>query len=147
MQRDPAAYVDGANLREYGRSSPPGVRDPSGNWAVDRSGRPTALAISGKHAGDIGFVADPVADLADKIGLDASDVAKWLGSSRGPVVRTLRGDKRVSELVPSDKICPFEIVFIPNTVLAYWAGNWGSSALCVNGHCGLPRSAGRGSRC
>lgn len=81
--------------------------DPLGLWKVDRNGGAKAPAQA--EAGDT------VADLASLIGLNPADFQKWLTAVGTTTMPTSSGQR----LTACDK---FEI---PNTVVAYWAGDLG----------------------
>jgi len=96
-------YADGMNLYQYVGSNPAKYADPLGLWKIKRDGwwSAEAQAESG----------DTVQSLAKIIGLDENEWQKWLTGQANSVVYDdgrACGDFR-----------------IPNTVLAYWAGEVG----------------------
>jgi len=117
MQQDPLEYVDGANLYQSVNSNPVIYVDPTGLfWYVVRDGGSMASA-------NVIASSDTISNLADRIGLEPEEFKEWL-TLEGKL-RTEKGDKTLSELSMSDKICPNQGVCIPNTALVYWAGEYG----------------------
>jgi len=117
-QRDPTEqYQDGLNLYQYVGSNPVGYTDPFGLWRIKREGSKLAGAEAEKD--------DTVEKLAKDIGLDPAEFQKWLTLARGQIKDATAVAKNLRSLKATDIICVGEKVEIPNTVLAYWAGEIG----------------------
>jgi hypothetical protein len=87
------------------RSSPINFLDALGLWIIERNGDAKAYATA--EAGD------SVSTLAPLIGLDPDDFDDWLTSEEEPMPRTT-----------TEVLCGRHQ--IPNTVVAYWAGDVGA---------------------
>jgi RHS repeat-associated protein len=106
--RDPIGEDGGENVYVFTGNDPMRFVDFLGlRWKVDRKGGGKAPAEPEDG--------DTVADLANLIGLNAADYQKWLSPVGGSAMPTSSSQR----LTKCDK---FEI---PNTVVAYWAGDLG----------------------
>jgi hypothetical protein len=136
LQRDSSGYADGMSLYEYVNSRPPSLLDTGGLWIVKREGKQYAAALAEPG--------DTIASLADIIGLNALEWQAWLGwkGLEGFGEGKYRVDdnkvRRLGSWLPlapdvlpikseQDKLSGCEWFQIPNTVLAYWAGELGGS--------------------
>lgn len=112
-------YDDCMNAYQYTGSNPVNHVDPMGlAWYVNRNGGATAIA-------SVIVSYDTIDNLAGKIGLDVGEFREWVTLSGE--VKTDNGMKNLTNLSSSDKICPNQRVRVPNTVLAYWAGEFGEN--------------------
>ena len=101
-------YFDGPNLYLYGNGNTLVGSDPLGQkWEVKRDGGEQAM-VEG--------CADTVSNLAQKIGLEANEFKSWLTDF----------DRKGLPASENDNIgTKWREFKIPNTVLAYWAGELG----------------------
>jgi hypothetical protein len=117
-QRNPTTqYTDGPNLYQYVGSSPVNYVDLLGLWKIKREG--------GKFAGAEAEKDDTIEKLAKEIGLEPTEFKEWLTLTGGQIKTAGGAVKSLSSLTAKDVCCPGEKVEIPNTVLAYWAGELG----------------------
>ena len=105
------------NVYEYVGSDPLGCTDPVGLWEITRKGGKTASAVASKG--------DTIEKLAIEIQLDSEAFKKWLSLVGGKLKTVPHGERTLSELTAKDAICPGQSVNVPNTVLAFWAGELG----------------------
>ena len=116
IPRDPTGsnqYADGMNLYQYVRSNPIDGLDPMGLWKINRNGGAKATAIAERD--------DTIEKLAKQVGLNASEWQSW-ATPHGPILgRSITW----ARLKTTEKLCGSEVVEVPNTVFAYWAGEVG----------------------
>jgi len=122
LQRDPEEYDSELTLYAYVGSAPTNAIDPYGLWIITRDGKAKALAVAEPG--------DTIAKLAETIGLEASQANAWLEFHW-----ELHGDTATTWAVPVTPAGKIDVQAaltgcekydIPNTVLAYWAGELGS---------------------
>jgi hypothetical protein len=131
IPRDPTGsnqYADGMNLYQYVGGNPVNYSDPTGLWKFNRQ-----QEWAWTHP--VAEEGDTIATLAKEIGLDVREWKAWMDIDPGLVgggradfrtsIKTAEGKKGMDGLRPDLKICPGERVMVPNTVLAYWAGELG----------------------
>jgi len=116
LTHDPLEYVDGMNLYEYGKSNPIIYVDPLGLWKVNRSGSAKASAEAEEG--------DTIRILADKVGFEVWQWRNWLTIPKDKIC-TVEGPLTEAQLTADTEICLGEKVKVPNTVIAYWAGELG----------------------
>lgn len=116
LARDPAGEEGGVNLHSFAKNAPVVLADYAGLWTIDRQGDAQAFARPDQD--------DTIADLAQIIGLDANEAANWL-----EVISVSIGGSISTNQVPSaqQKLSSCDLFKIPNSMLAYWAGNFGDS--------------------
>ena len=98
LQRDPIGYSGGINLYGYVESSPVGLVDASGFWAVKRKGKPTATATS--------QVGDTISGLGKQLHLNGFEWKKWSKVIKGKIPGGINDAVK----------CPVEIS-IPNLIV------------------------------
>jgi hypothetical protein len=107
LSRDPVEESGGDNLYVFCGGDSVGEWDILGQkWTVTRNGGTKASAVP-----ELG---DTITDLADLIGLRASEYQRWLTAVPGTILPA--GANQV--------LAGCESFEVPNTVVAYWAG-WG----------------------
>jgi RHS repeat-associated protein len=108
LSRDPIEEEGGENLYIFCGNDSLNHWDLLGEkWKVDRNGGAKASAVPEKG--------DTVADLASMIGLNAPEYQRWLTADSGTAMPGSSGQAMGG--------C--EHFEVPNTVVAYWAGNLG----------------------
>jgi RHS repeat-associated protein len=108
LSRDPLEETDGPNVYLFAGNDPNDFWDLLGwRWKVSRKGGAKASAVP--ESGDT------VADLANLIGLSSAEYQKWLTASSGTA---MPGSS-------SQAMTGCEQFEVPNTVVAYWAGDLG----------------------
>jgi RHS repeat-associated protein len=106
--RDPEEEDGGDNLYVFVGNEATDIYDLFGlRWMVGRNGD--------EKAGADPDAGDTITDLANLIGLDASEYEKWLTVPQGNTMPSSA----------SQKMTGCEHFEVPNTVVAYWAGNLG----------------------
>jgi hypothetical protein len=125
IPRDPTGnnhYGDGMNLYQYVGSNPIVRADPSGlKWQIDRDG----LHMKARAIPERG---DTVAGLATEIGLSPTDAIKWI--TWEPTDSYLLHNGKLLKKggtgykTVNDPMTGCEWFEVPNTVLAYWAGDF-----------------------
>jgi hypothetical protein len=107
------------NFYEYTEDNPANNTDPLGlTWTVHRAGNATAVAVG---------CDDTVNELAKRIGLESYKFKKWLTSADDLPLP-----------VYSNERMRFRRFYIPNTIYAYWAGNFlGAGRWWMNWNAGI----------
>ncbi|MBW1743626.1 MAG: hypothetical protein JRJ47_09395 [Deltaproteobacteria bacterium] len=85
-------------------------------WRIERECDQKARAIAQEGA--------TIENLSLAIELDLSEWKKWL--THYGSIRTIDGDLPIEQVEPGTLILPGERVYIPNSIIAYWAGELGS---------------------
>lgn len=133
--REQHVYADGMHLYQYVGSNPVAWVDPTGCWRIKRWNGSLGWAFAEKG--------DTINSLADQIGLDRTEYDKWLttiqatlrvGVGRGPEWDEGKGTGPITD--PTKAMGGCEVVRIPNTVLAYWAGDLGAIGKALVGWSG-----------
>ncbi|MCL4181637.1 MAG: hypothetical protein KJ072_28355 [Verrucomicrobia bacterium] len=108
LNRDPMSERGGPNLYTFAGNSPVTFHDLLGLvWLVERNNAPMAPARPDEG--------DTIGRLAELVGLDANDYRNWLTPVGGTPLPTSANQA----LTACDRFR------IPNTVVAYWAGDLG----------------------
>ena len=118
--RDPIGLAALVNPYGYVLANPLNGIDPYGLWKVMRNRQPKAVAVADKQN-------DTIRTLANYIGLNASEFKSWV-TPLGPRVWVMPGPRPIpfSELTETSIICPNQRLLVPNVILAFWFGEYGS---------------------
>jgi len=115
VQKDKIDYVGERNPYLFVQSRPVIQVDWSGLWKCNRKG--------GLKAPCVAEEGDTLSTLAEQVGLNPVEWRKW-ATIEGKV-KTEENSKTEQELTSRTKIAPGQVVHVPNTIVAYWAGELG----------------------